>query len=236
MNLRIDGLFAGYGPDADVLKGISVNVQSGQLVGLIGPNGAGKSTLLRTICGFVRPRSGRIELDRRSAIGSRPDEMFARGVGYLMEGHSVFPGMTVEENLILGTWRWRQQRQRIRAALEEVYERAPMLRERRSVNAGLLSGGQQRILELERLYMTRPSLILLDEPSLGLAPKLAGELLTRIMEFHRAGTTVVLVDQNARRIAEVADYVYVMQLGRIRREGPGSELLPEIESIVREFI
>jgi branched-chain amino acid transport system ATP-binding protein len=236
MQLSVDNLFAGYDRDNDVLKAVSLAASPGQLVAVIGPNGAGKSTLLKAICGLVKPHKGKIELDGRNAVGLRPDELFARGIGLLMEGHSVFPSMSVEENLLLGAWALRRHPQRVRSAMEQAYGRAPILRERRSIPAGLLSGGQQRILELERLYMTHPTLILLDEPSLGLSPKLASELLQHAVEFRDSGSSVILVDQNARRIAEMADYVYVIRLGRIHREGTGREILADIDNIVREFI
>jgi branched-chain amino acid transport system ATP-binding protein len=236
LQLSVDHIHVGYDSDVDVLNGVSIRAQPGQLIAIIGPNGAGKSTLIKTICRFVDARSGSITLGGADTRKLRPDQLVAHGVGYLMEGHTVFPGMTVEDNLLLGAWVMRQDGAKVRAAVEEVFHRAPILQEKRFISAGLLSGGQQRILEIERLYLTRPTLILLDEPSLGLSPKLAGEMLERAIGFRENGAAVVLVDQNARRLAEVADYVYVMQLGTVRHQGTGAELLPDIDRIVSEFI
>ncbi|HEV2501824.1 MAG TPA: ATP-binding cassette domain-containing protein [Mesorhizobium sp.] len=219
-----------------MLQGVSLRVEPGSLVGLIGANGAGKSTLMNSICGFLRPRSGAVNMNGRDVIGLPPDELLSTGVGYLMEGHSTFPAMTVEENLALGCWQWRGDRKRVAKAVDEVFLRSPFLKERRLTAAGLMSGGQQRILEIERLYMTEPTLILLDEPSIGLSPKLSSELLARADGFRTAGAAVLLVDQNARRVAELADYVYVMQLGRIVTEGAANEIRKSIDDIVREFI
>lgn len=236
MHLKVRDIHVRYDGDVDTLSGVSIDVAPGQLVGVIGPNGAGKSTLLKSIGRLVGLSSGSIALDGKDMRGIGPHELARRGVGYLMEGHSVFPGMSVEENLLLGAWSIRGNASGVRAAVESAFGRAPILKEKRKINAGLLSGGQQRILEIERLYMTRPRLIILDEPSIGLSPKLAEEMLQQIVDFRDQGAAVLLVDQNARRIAQVADFIYVMQLGSIRIQGPGQELLPNIDRIVSEFI
>ena len=227
---------AGYERDVAVLKDVSIAARDGTVTGIIGANGAGKSTLLKAVLGYLKPRAGRVVFSGRDITGQRPDLSCGRGIGYLMEGHSIFPAMTVEENLLLGMWPTRRQRGRVRAALAKAYDRAPMLRERRRTNAGLLSGGQQRILEIERLGMTEPSLVMLDEPSLGLAPKLTEEMFQRVVRFRDDGVSVVLVDQNVRRLAQIADHVYVLQLGEVRLEGSGAAIAAEIEDIVKEFI
>lgn len=234
--LEVDNLHVAYESDVDVVKDVTLRADAGQLVGLIGPNGAGKSTLMRAICQFVPARLGSVRLGGVDGRALRPHELAGHGVGYLMEGHSLFPAMSVEDNLLLGAWSLRHDSRAAKRAVEAALERVPMLAEKRSISAGLLSGGQQRILELERLNLIRPKLVLLDEPSIGLAPKLATEMLHRAAAFRDAGAAVVLIDQNARRIAEIADHVYVMQLGRIRLQGTGRELLPRIDDIVREFI
>lgn len=235
-NLVVEAVYAGYDQEVDVLKGVSLDGPPGQIIGLIGANGAGKSTLLRTICGYVAPRRGHVRFDSEDVTGVRPEVLCGQRVGYLMEGHSVFPGMSVEDNLVLGAWLWRRDRTKVQNAVENAYTRAPILKELRHKNAGVLSGGQQRILEIERLCMTRPSIILLDEPSLGLAPKLAESIFTRASGFRDEGATVVLVDQNARRVVELADHVYVMRLGQIQLEGKSSEFRGRIDEIVKEFI
>ena len=234
--LEIENLRSGYEEDVLVVRNVNLRVAAGSVVGMVGANGAGKSSFLKTILGYLKPQSGRITFEGRDITGFRPDVNCSLGIGYLMEGHSVFAGLTVEENLLLGMWPWRTDRPRVRAALERAYDRVPFLKDRRQSAAGLLSGGQQRILELERLYMAGPSLILLDEPSLGLAPRLAQETFERVTEFSREGIAVILIDQNVRRVLEIADYAYVLQLGKVTMEGTGETLSADVENIVRDFI
>ncbi len=235
-SLEIENLRSGYEPDVPVVKDVNLRVEAGSVVGMVGANGAGKSSFLKTIVGYLKPQGGKVLFEGRDITGFRPDVSCSLGIGYLMEGHSVFSGLTVEENLLLGMWPWRNDRTRVRTALERAFDRAPFLKERRQSAAGLLSGGQQRILELERLYMSGPSLILLDEPSLGLAPRLAAETFERVGEFSREGIAVVLIDQNVRRVFEIADYAYVLQLGEVTIEGTGPTLSEDVESIVKDFI
>ena len=234
--LVVEDLCAGYEPGTPVVKDVSICVAEGSVTGLIGANGAGKSSLLKAILGYLKPQSGKVLFEGSNITGIRPDESCSLGIGYLMEGHSVFPSLTVEENLLLGMWPWRGDHSRVRSSLDRAYVRAPVLKQRRRTSAGLLSGGQQRILELERLYMTDPSLILLDEPSLGLAPKLAQETFDRIIGFREEGIVVVLIDQNVRRVLEISDYAYVLQLGEVVMEGVGNELAKDVGNIVKEFI
>jgi branched-chain amino acid transport system ATP-binding protein len=236
MDMLITELRAGYGAGTDVLKGISLEAKSGSIVGIIGANGAGKSTMLKSICGFLKPRNGDIRFDGRVVTGLPPDQLAVEKVGYLMEGHSVFASLTVEDNLRLGGWSFRSDRPRLKRAIERAFERAPVLRTKRLIRAGLLSGGQQRILELERLCMADPELIILDEPSLGLAPKLVGDIFNRINQLRSEGATVVIVDQSARHIAATADYIYVLKLGQIETHGVASDFRERIDAIVREFI
>jgi len=234
--LVVTDLRAGYERDVPVIKDVSLKVPAAAIVGLIGANGAGKSSLLKSILGYLKPDRGHVHFNDQEVTGSRPDLSCSLGIGYLMEGHSVFPSLSVEENLVLGMWPWRSDRSRVRQALERAYERAPFLWERRQSRAGVLSGGQQRILELERLYMTDPKLALLDEPSLGLSPKLAEETFQRVESFREDGIAVVLIDQNVRRVLELSDYAYVLQLGEIKLEGAGKTLFKNVENIVKEFI
>ena len=234
--LAVERMRAGYERDVPVLKDVSIEAWDGRVTGIIGANGAGKSTLLKSVLGYLKPRQGQVIFSGRDITGNRPDLNCGRGIGYLMEGHSIFPAMTVEENLLLGVWPLRRNRTRVTGALEKAYDRAPMLRERRRTNAGLLSGGQQRILEIERIGMTDPTLIMLDEPSLGLAPKLTEEMFQRVIQFRNDNISVILIDQNIRRVAQIADYIYVLQLGEIKLEGSGPEIASDIEDIVKEFI
>lgn len=234
--LTVEDLRSGYERNVPVIKGVSMQVAPGSVTGLIGANGAGKSSFLKTLLGYLKPQGGKVLFEGKEITGFRPDVSCSLGIGYLMEGHSVFPSLSVEENLLLGMWPWRRDRGRVKLALERAYDRAPVLKERRQTSAGLLSGGQQRILELERLCMTDPSLILLDEPSLGLAPKLAEETLERVVDFSNEGIAVVLIDQNVRRVLEIADYAYVLQLGEVVLEGSGETLSKDVENIVKDFI
>jgi branched-chain amino acid transport system ATP-binding protein len=234
--LSIERVSSAYDRGSPVLKAVSLTAAPAQITALIGANGAGKSSLLKTAMGYLAPLSGRILFNGQNIVGLRPDLICARGIGYLMEGHSIFPSLTVEENLLLGMWPRRRERERVASALATAYDKAPVLHERRHTAAGLLSGGQQRILELERLYMMRPSLVLMDEPSLGLAPKLAEAMFRRVLSFRDDGITVLLIDQNVRRVVELADRVYVLQLGEIKLEGTGRDLSANIEQIVKEFI
>ncbi len=234
--LVVEDLRSGYERDVAVIKDVSMQAARGSVTGLIGANGAGKSSFLKSVLGYLKPQSGKVSFEGEEITGFRPDVSCSLGIAYLMEGHSVFPSLSVEENLLLGMWPWRHDRNRVRAALERAYDRAPVLMERRQTTSGLLSGGQQRILELERLYMTDPSLILLDEPSLGLAPKLAAETFERVESFSKEGIAVVLIDQNVRRVLEISDYAYVFQLGEVILEGTGTSLSKDVGNIVKEFI
>jgi branched-chain amino acid transport system ATP-binding protein len=234
--LTAERLRSGYERDVFVVKDVTVKVPPATVVGVIGANGAGKSSLIKTLLGYLKPQSGRVMYNDEDITSSRPDLAAVRGIGYLMEGHSIFPSLTVEENLLLGMWPWRRNRSRVAAALNSAYSHAPLLKQRRQTSAGLLSGGQQRILEIERLAMSSPKLALMDEPSLGLSPKLAEQIFLRVDGFRRSGTAVLLIDQNVRRVAELADYVYVLQLGTVKLEAPGPEISSRIEQIVKEFI
>jgi branched-chain amino acid transport system ATP-binding protein len=234
--LSLDRLRSAYDGSVLVVKDVSLDVSPGSITALIGANGAGKSSLLKSVMGYLKPQSGRVLFNGKDITGLRPDLTSRLGVSYLMEGHSVFPSLTVEENLLLGMWPWRRDRVKVASALARAYQRAPLLSERRQSPAGLLSGGQQRILELERLYMSHPSLVLMDEPSLGLAPKLAEDMFQRVLSFRDEGIAVLLVDQNLRRVVELADRVYVLQLGEIKVEGTGREISSNIERIVKHFI
>ena len=236
MKLAVNNIQAGYGAGADVLHGVSLIAEDNSAVGIIGANGAGKSTLLKVICGFLKPRGGSVSISGNVEITVEPHRLAEHGIGYLMEGHSVFPGLTVEENLLLGTWSFRHDTERVKEGIETAYAASPILREKRKIRAGLLSGGQQRLLELERLALIRPSLIVLDEPSLGLAPKLVRDVFDRIASLRRSGATILVVDQSPRQICNVCDHVYVMRLGKIHMDGPASDFSNRIEEVVQEFI
>ena len=229
--LRAEGMTAGYGKMA-ILHDVTLEVRAVEMVSVIGPNGAGKSTAFKTIVGFLRPTSGRVVFDGQDIAGLRPDQVLGRGLAYVPQGRIVFPEMTVLENLEMGAYIERDAA-RIRQALERVCALFPVLGERRSQKAGTMSGGEQQMVAIGRALMTTPKLIMLDEPSLGLAPKFVTLIFDKLTEMRRAGFTLMVVEQNAARALAVADRGYVLELGRNRFEGTGAALLadPEVKRL-----
>jgi len=229
--LRAEGMTAGYGKMA-ILHDVTLEVRAGEMVSVIGPNGAGKSTAFKTIVGFLRPTSGRVVFDGQDIAGLRPDQVLVRGLAYVPQGRIVFPQMTVLENLEMGAYIERDAT-RIRQALDRVCALFPILGERRSQKAGTMSGGEQQMVAIGRALMTTPKLIMLDEPSLGLAPKFVTLIFDKLTEMRRAGFTLMVVEQNAARALAVADRGYVLELGRNRFEGTGATLLadPEVKRL-----
>jgi branched-chain amino acid transport system ATP-binding protein len=229
--LVAQALRAGYG-SMDILHDVSLEVRTGEIVSIIGPNGAGKSTAFKTIVGFLTPRAGRVIFNGEEITGLRPDLVLRRGLAYVPQGRIVFPQMTVLENLEMGAYIERDPA-RLAAALERVYALFPILAERRQQNAGTMSGGEQQMVAIARALMTSPRLIMLDEPSLGLAPKFVTLIFDRLVEMRRAGFTLMLVEQNATRALGIADRGYVLELGKNRFEGPGQRLLadPEVKRL-----
>lgn len=225
--LSIRGIEVYYGA-IQALHGVSVDVNPGEIVAIIGSNGAGKSTLLRTISGLIRPRAGSIEFtgdgsQARELRNMPPDQIVRLGISHSPEGRRIFTNMSVLENLQLGAFIRKDGD--IGADLNKVMERFPRLRERIKQNAGTLSGGEQQMLAIGRALMARPKLLLLDEPSLGLAPNLVAEIFRIVLELNRDGTTILIVEQNANRALEIASRAYVLETGSIVLEGKGSELL-----------
>jgi branched-chain amino acid transport system ATP-binding protein len=220
--LRIEGLRAGYG-DITILQGIDLKVEEGQIVALIGANGAGKTTTLRAISGLIETRSGRILFDGQPIHTWPSHRIVTAGLIQVPEGRHLFPQMTVQENLELGSFR-RGRRERSQT-LRSVFEFFPTLAERRDQFAGTLSGGEQQMLAIGRALMTRPRLLMLDEPSLGLAPLIVLNIFEIIQEIRKAGATVLIVEQNAVQTLSMADRGYVLENGRIVLEGSGTELL-----------
>ena len=229
--LSVDGVHAGYGRIA-ILHGISLTVHAGEVVAIIGPNGAGKSTALKLIVGALAPWRGQVRFNGEIISGRRPDEILHRGVALVPQGHIVFPQMTVLENLEMGAYTERD-RTRIDQALEHVSQLFPVLFERRQQKAGTLSGGEQQMLAIGRALMIRPRLILLDEPSLGLSPKLLDVIFDKLAELKAGGMTMMIVEQNAMKALALASRGYVLELGRNRFEGPGPALLadPEVKRL-----
>jgi ABC-type branched-subunit amino acid transport system ATPase component len=220
--LLVDEVRAGYGR-LEILQGVSLRVPPGALVGIIGPNGAGKSTLLKTVFGYLRPTAGRVAFEDRPLAGLRPDQAMRRGLGYVAQDGGLFAEMTVHDNLVLGGYVL-PSRRAVRAAVEAALERFPLLRERRRQVAGSLSGGEQRILALARALVTRPRLLLVDEPSAALAPGMIDRVYEALGALHRAGLALLVVEQNVEAILAVADRVFVLDLGRNAFDGAPAEL------------
>ncbi|MGG5822063.1 ABC transporter ATP-binding protein [Falsiroseomonas sp. HW251] len=223
--LEVADLSVAYGPIV-ALRQASLVLEEGEIVTVIGANGAGKSTLLRTICGILRPRSGSIRLEGQE-IGGRPSsDLVRRGIALVPEGRHVFAEMTVRENLDLGAY-YRRDGAAVARDLEHVLETFPILREKIRLSGGGLSGGQQQMLAIGRALMSRPRLLMLDEPSLGLAPAIVQQLGRIIRDLNAAGTTVLLVEQNARMALRLAHRGYVLATGRVTRTGTGAALLAD---------
>jgi branched-chain amino acid transport system ATP-binding protein len=223
--LKLEGVVAAY-DDVTCLHGVSLEVRRGEIVTLIGANGAGKSTTLKTVSGLLIPRAGIIEFDGRPIAGRSPDAIVALGLVQVPEGRRVFPELSVEENLRVGAYLV-ANRAKVRDMLDDVYARFPRLAERRRQLAGTLSGGEQQMLAFGRAMMAQPKLLMLDEPSLGLAPRMVDEVMRSIRLFRESGVTIFLVEQNANLALRLADRAYVMETGRITMSGSGAQLLAD---------
>lgn len=221
--LTADSIDAGYG-NLRVLKSVSFNVNEGEIVTLIGSNGAGKTTILNTICGVVKTRKGTINFNGRNITSKAVFEISAMGLAHVPEGRKLFTDMTILENLEMGAY-MRRDKDGIKADIEAAYERFPILKERRHTRAGSLSGGEQQMCAIARGMMARPKILLLDEPSLGLSPKLVLQIFDIIREINKSGTTVLLVEQNAHMALSIAHRGYVLATGEITLTGSGQELL-----------
>lgn len=221
--LALDDVVAGYGRAAPVLRGLNVTVRAGEVVCLVGPNGAGKSTALKVASGLLAPRSGRVLLAGRDVTGLSPQRLLGLGLAHVLQGHSVFREMTVAENVRLGGFTVRDQ-VRLKERIEVVKDLFPVVRERWGGMAGLLSGGQQKQVEFARALMLEPSVVLLDEPSMGLDPRNTQVVFDQIDLMRRTGVAVLLVEQNARRALEMADLGCVLDLGRVHITGPARDL------------
>lgn len=219
--LQIQNLESWY-DKLQILNGINIHVNKGEIVSIIGPNGAGKSTVLKSIFGIVKKRKGQIIFDGQNIIHMQPDEIVKIGISCVPQGRPVFPTLTVHENLQLGAY---IRKDAIEEDLDYVYESFPRLKERKGQRVGLLSGGEQQMVAIGRSLMLKPKLLLLDEPSLGLSPKIKREIFERIVEIRNNGVTILLVEQNARMALEMSDRAYVLETGRNKLEGTGKELL-----------
>jgi len=222
--LSVQGISAGYQEGIDILHAVSLNIRQGSVTVLIGPNGAGKSTLLKTIFGFLKPHAGAIFLDGQALHPLLPHQIKRLGVSYIPQGTNLFPHLTTEENLKMGGWIFRQDKARLEERLEQVYNLFPALKECRHIKATALSGGQSRMLAIAKEVITDPRLILVDEPSAGLAPNVAAQAYDFLLSTREAtGASILLVDQNMSKAVEISDYVYLLNLGQVKAEGPKRE-------------
>jgi len=221
--LSTEGLTAGYVPEVDVLTGVSIEVREREIVTVIGPNGAGKSTLIKSIFGLLPPRRGRVVLRGEELTGQLPHVITRKGMSYVPQLDNIFQSLTVEENLEMGALDWSRARERI----EAMHELFPRLGERRTQTAGTMSGGERQMLAMARALMPEPEVLLLDEPSAGLAPAFVEAIFAKVEEINNHGVTIVMVEQNARRALGMSDRGYVLDLGQNRFEGPGKELLED---------
>jgi branched-chain amino acid transport system ATP-binding protein len=231
--LEVHDLHAGYGK-LEILKGVSLRVEPRQVVSIIGPNGAGKSTVFKTVFGLLPARQGQVLLDGEDITNQPPAELLSRGMAYVPQGRNVFPLMTVEENLRLGAYT-RPRSAELEDEIERLYGTFPVLRESRRRRAGDLSGGQQQMLEMARALLLKPRLILLDEPTLGLAPLVFKEIFRIVENLRRIGQTILMVEQNAAKALEISDYAYVLELGQNRYEGAG-EVIRSDERVRRLYL
>jgi len=224
--LRIRNLESGYG-SLKVIRGISLHINPGEIVTIIGANGSGKTTLLETVAGLVRPRGGEVLFDKKDMAGLAPEKIVARGCSLVPEGRQVFATLTVRDNLLMGAYTRasRKAAEEVREDLDNIYSLFPILNERKRQLAGTLSGGEQQMLAIGRSLMARPRLVMLDEPSMGLAPLIVKNIFGIIARLRAAGNTILLVEQNAKASLAIADRGYVMETGQIVLEGTARELL-----------
>ena len=236
--LEVTGLRAGYVPGVDILSGVSLAAAEKAVTLVIGPNGAGKSTLLRAIFGLLKPGAGRVVFRGKDVTGASPSALKAAGFSYVTQDINSFPLLTVEENLMMGAWVFRRDGSRLAHQLEQVYAMFPVLKDKRRDRAGSLSGGQGRMLSVARELMTSPSLLLIDEPTAGLAPNLVAQVYGILATARSAtGAAILLVEQNVEEALPLADHLYLLNLGQVKAEGPGREFdYSRVRALVQECL
>lgn len=222
--LKVQGISTYYGK-IQALKGISLEVKEGTIVTILGANGAGKTTTMNTISGLLHPKEGKISFQNEDITKLEPFQLVRKGIALVPEGRAILTGMTVLENLEMGAYH--RNDKEVKQDLEMVMDRFPILRERKSQLGGTLSGGQQQMLAIARALMSKPKLLLLDEPSMGLAPLIVQDIFRIVKEINATGTTVLIVEQNARQALKIADYGYVLETGKVVAEGPAAQLLED---------
>jgi branched-chain amino acid transport system ATP-binding protein len=234
--MRMESVTAGYLRSDVVLDDVTIEAHPGRVTAVLGPNGSGKSTALRVMYGFLAPRSGRVTLDGRDITALPVDERLGEGVAFLPQGRSVFPNLTVEENLRLGAWRLRRRPAELKAAVDRMLERYPTLAKLTGRAAGSLSGGQARLLELGRTLVLDPDVVLVDEPSVGLAPVLVDEVYEELDRLKAEGRTILLVDQNVQSAIALADHVYTLAYGRNHLDGAKDEFEGRLDDLIKAWL
>ena len=237
MKLEARDLHAAYQKDLFILKGLNLSVPVGKITIVIGPNGSGKSTLLKSICGILKPQKGSVRLDQTDITGIDLDEIIKKGVSYIPQERAVFPQMTVAENLDLGCWVFIEDRLKVRERIQWALERFPVLQDRRKHLAGSLSGGLQRILDIAKALFCNPTLLLVDEPSVGLlSPLIAQSIYEELLALKAEGRTILLVDQDVRSAMAIADEVYVLDLGSVKTHGTKEIFEGQLGDVVRNWL
>jgi branched-chain amino acid transport system ATP-binding protein len=234
--LTVRGVVAGYLPGINILNGMSVDVMAGEVRCVLGPNGTGKSTLLKVMFGFLPALEGEIKLGPTSLRGAAAHQMAGYGITYLPQRPSVFPFLSVDANLRLGTWSFRKERHLAAERIERAYTQFPILRERRHQLAGTMSGGQQRQLEIARALLTDPTVMLIDEPTASVEPRVTAQIYELIAGLARDGKAILLVDQNIKGAIAISDHVYVMRTGTLLEEGPRSAFTDDLETLVSRWL
>jgi branched-chain amino acid transport system ATP-binding protein len=234
--LRMQGVTAGYFKNDIVLDDVTLEARPGKVTAVLGPNGSGKSTSLRVLYGFVRPRQGRVVLGERDVTDLPVGARLAAGIAFMPQGRSVFPHLTVEENLRLGAWLLHRRRADLNAAVDAMFERYPTLKGMRRRSAGSLSGGQARLLEFGRTLVLDPQVLLIDEPSVGLAPILVDEVYEEIGRLKDEGRTILLVDQNVQAAVHLADHVYTLAYGRNHLDGARDQFAGQLDELIKQWL
>ena len=224
MPLALENITVGYHEDIMVLRDVTLTARSDCVTTIIGPNGAGKSTVLKAAYGFLRPTRGTVTVHGNDITGKAPHKMLGEGLAFVMQDRGIFPYLTVEENLELGAWTFRNDKAAVRQSIESIYEKYPALSGRRSVDAGNLSGGEQRMLEMGKALMTDPQVILFDEPTAGLSPLVSQIIFEEIAKLKTSKRTILMVEQNVKKAMKITDYVYVIELGAVTFHGTVDEI------------
>lgn len=224
MLVQMQNVTVGYYQDIMVLLDVTMQAREEKITTIIGPNGAGKSTVLKTIFGFLKPMDGKVMLDGKNITGQDPFSMPLEGIVFIMQDRGIFPFLTVEENLELGAWLFKKDKLRVKESIEKIYTKYPVLRNRRTVYAGNLSGGEQRMLEIGKALMIDPKIVLFDEPTAGLAPIVSNLIFEEVDTLRKEKRTLLMVEQNVKKALKITDYVYVLEFGRVTFEGTAEEI------------